>query len=64
MEVLRSPIRELGVYEEIEKSLKKKEKILLSGCIDSQKIHMMDGIGAPYKKRLILTYSDQRMREI
>lgn len=66
MEVLRAPLRELGEFEEISDRLKKREPLCLalSGCVDSQKLHMIDGLGGQFRYRLILTYSDQRVREI
>lgn len=66
MEALRAPLRELGEFEEIQGKLKKREPLCLglSGCVDSQKLHMIFGLGEGFRYRLIITYSDQRMREI
>lgn len=66
MEALRAPLRELGEFEEIQKKLKKKEPACLglSGCVDSQKLHMIFGLGEGFRYKLVITYSDQRMREI
>ncbi len=66
MEALRAPLRELGEFEEIQRKLKKREPLCLglSGCVDSQKLHMIYGLGEGFRYRLIITYSDQRMREI
>ncbi len=66
MEALRAPLRELGEFEEIQGKLKKREPLCLglSGCVDSQKLHMIYGLGEGFRYRLIITYSDQRMREI
>ena len=66
MEALRAPLRELGEFEEIREKLKKREPLCLglSGCVDSQKLHMIFGLGERFRYKLILTYSDQRMREI
>ena len=66
MEALRAPLRELGEFEEIQGKLKKREPLCLglSGCVDSQKLHMVFGLGESFRYRLIITYSDQRMREI
>ncbi|MBD5552205.1 MAG: transcription-repair coupling factor [Lachnospiraceae bacterium] len=66
MEALRAPLRELGEFEEIQKKLKKKEPVCLglSGCVDSQKLHMIFGLGEGFRYKLVITYSDQRMREI
>ncbi len=66
MEALRAPLRELGEFEEIQEKLKKREPLCLglSGCVDSQKLHMIFGLGEGFKYKLIITYSDKRMREI
>lgn len=66
MEVLRTPLRELGGFEEIQEILKKREAVCLSlsGCLDSQKLHMVFGLGEEFRYKLIITYSEQRMREI
>ena len=66
MEVLRAPLRELGEFEEITDKLRRKEPVCLalSGCVDSQKLHMIDALGENDRYKLIITYSDQRVREI
>nr|MCR5715844.1 transcription-repair coupling factor [Lachnospiraceae bacterium] len=66
MEVLRAPLKELAAYRESADLLKKEtpQVISLTGCADSQKLHMIDGLGAEYPFKLIVTYSDQRIREL
>ena len=66
METLRAPLRELGEFEEIQEKLKTEKPVCLglSGCVDSQKLHMIFGLGEGFRHKLIITYSDQRMREI
>ena len=66
METLRAPLRELGEFEEILEKLKKRQPVCLglSGCVDSQKLHMIFGMSGGFRHKLIITYSDQRMREI
>ena len=66
METLKAPLRELAEFEEIGKKLNKKEAVCLglSGCVDSQKLHMIFGLGENFRYKLIITYSEQRMREI
>lgn len=66
MQALKAPLRELGEFEEIQGKLKKKEPLCLglSGCVDSQKLHMIFGLSEGFRYKLIITYSDQRMREI
>ncbi|MDR2547367.1 MAG: transcription-repair coupling factor [Lachnospiraceae bacterium] len=71
MKALLAPIRELGGYDEMQTILKKPGKTLaLSGCVDSPKLHLIYGLanaeikGSGFSHRVIVTYSDQRMREI
>ena len=65
MKALLSPLHELGEFEEIRTLLKKPGKsAALTGCMESQKLHMMYGIGDGYRNRLIITFSDLRVREI
>ena len=65
MEGLMSPLGELAEYPLMKELLvRKKDKISLSGCVDSQKVHMMAGLGERFKYKIILTFSDLRAREI
>ena len=70
MNILLAPLKELGEYEEIVKTLgKENAKVSISGCVDSQKLHMIFGLGAGNDKtefdvRLIVTYSDMKAREL
>ena len=67
MRTFTAPLHELGEFEEIEGFLKKTGRaVALTGCVDSQKLHMIyglsDGLGLKYK--IIVTFSDLRAREI
>ncbi|MDE7183069.1 MAG: transcription-repair coupling factor [Lachnospiraceae bacterium] len=65
MNTLFAPLRELGEYEEIRKALDKKGgKVSVSGCVDSQKLHMIFGMDKDYDIKLIVTYSDIKAREL
>lgn len=65
MNTILAPLAELGEYEDIVKALGKKGgKVNVSGCVDSQKLHMVFGTGAAYDVRLIVTYSDIKAREL
>ena len=45
MNTLLVPLKELGEYEAIRKALDKKGgKASISGCVDSQKLHMVFGL--------------------
>ena len=65
MEGLMMPLGELAEFSQIKKMLQTdRETVSVSGCVDSQKVHMMAGVGERFKYRLILTFSDLRAREI
>ena len=64
MNALLSPLREWADYSQVKDGLKKSKRIALTGCIDSQKIHMLEGLCGDYRCKVIATYSDQRVREI
>ena len=65
MRTLRAPLSELGEFEELRACLKKPGKVAaVTGCVESQKLHMVDGLSEGYKNRLIVTFSVLRVKEI
>lgn len=65
MKAFLEPLKKLSAYEEIYGKLRKNRGVLqLSGCIDSQKVHMACELGGEFPFRIILTYSEQRAKEI
>ena len=65
MKALMAPLRELAEFSEAEKYLKEEGRsIAFRGCVDSQKLHLIYGMGGEYSHRLIVTYSDLKAREI
>ena len=65
MRALLAPLEELGEYEEIKKMLAKEQaSVALSGCVDSQKLHMIYGLGEEFRYKLIVTFSDLRAKEL
>ena len=65
MQALFEPLKELKEFEELEKRVKHNRGILqISGCIDSQKLHILSGLGKQTACRVILTYSETKAREI
>ncbi len=65
MKAFLEPFQQLGIYEELEKRLKKNRGVLLlSGCMDSQKVHAASSLWQGFPRRVILTYSEQKAREI
>ncbi len=65
MRTFTAPLHELGEFEEITKLLKKPQTaISLTGCVDSQKMHMIYGLSDGLKYKIIVTFSDLRAKEI
>ena len=65
MKAFLEPFQQLGIYEELTKRLKKNRGVLLlSGCVDSQKVHAASSLWQGWPYRMILTYSEQKAREI
>ena len=65
MNTLLTPLTELAEYEEAKAKLKKSTGLIeLNGCVDSQKLHVVYGLSADYKYKIIVTYSEQRAKEI
>ena len=60
-----APLQELAEYDDLRKALKKNSgPISLTGCVDSQKLHMIYGLSDGFPIKVIVTYSDIRAREI
>jgi len=64
MQALLSPLKELADYSAMNDNIKKNKTIFLGGCVDSQKLNMIYGLGSGIKVKLIVTYSEMRVREI
>ncbi len=65
MRALLAPLSELGEYEEIRGILAKgKASAAVSGCADSQKLHMIYGLGDGFRRKMIITYNDLRAKEL
>ncbi len=66
MRVLTAPLMELGEFEEIKKGLDRQDSYCasLTGCMESQKLHMIYGLGEGFQNRLIITFSDLRVKEM
>lgn len=72
MNTILSPLAKWPEYEEVVKALNQSKTVSVSGCIDSEKLHMAmgicDGIMSTghrnLRNKLILTYSELRAREI
>ena len=65
MQALLSPLHELAEYDGLKETLRKeKGPVGLTGCVDSQKLHMIYGLGDGVKAKVIVTYNDLKAREI
>jgi transcription-repair coupling factor (superfamily II helicase) len=64
VKVLQDCLRGLSDFEEMQKSIQSGKNIVVSGCVDSQKVHMMWGLSEDFPYRVIATYSDKRAREL
>ena len=65
MQTLLYPLSEIGEYEDLQRVLKKDSGcVSLSGCIESQKLHMVYGLSQGYKNRLIIADSDLKARQL
>ncbi|MBO4911403.1 MAG: transcription-repair coupling factor [Butyrivibrio sp.] len=65
MRAITTPLNELKEFEELNKYLEKPFACAeVTGCVDSQKLHFISSLGADFKYRIIVTYSDLRAKEI
>ncbi len=65
MNTLLTPLRELGEYDRLLEALKKNGgRAGVSGCVDSQKLHMIFGTDSGFEVKVIVTYSDMKAREL
>ncbi len=60
-----NPLEELKDYEDLVGALDKgKTPIQVAGCMDSQKVHLIDSLKDGYAYCLVVTYSELRAKEI
>lgn len=65
MKTFTSPLKELKEFNDMKDNLKlKNTPVQITGCIDSQKCHIISGLGEGYPWKLIITYSDMKAKEI
>lgn len=69
METFKNPMQGLKEFEDLEQVLQKmqtgKKGILqVSGCIDAAKPHMMYSVGNGAKNRIIVTFHEQKAKEL
>ena len=63
MRAFTEPLQELEEFQKIQQALKK-QSIQVTGCIDAQKAHFIYAAGEAVKKKLIVTYSELRAKEL
>ncbi|HBA47028.1 MAG TPA: transcription-repair coupling factor, partial [Lachnospiraceae bacterium] len=72
MQALLAPLQELAEYGNIREAVRKRAVktdsqgavAALTGCVDSQKLHMIYGLGDGFRIKVIVTYSDIKAKEI
>lgn len=65
MHALQKPLEKLNEYEQIKKWLPGHQGVFqLTGCVDSQKLHMAHGLAEGFSYHLIVTYQEQRAKEL
>lgn len=65
MRAFTEPLRQLGEYEDMEKAIGRGPGLVtVTGCIDAQKPHMIYTFGSARKNRIVVTFHEQRAKEI
>lgn len=65
MQTIMNPLEGYQEYLNVKQALTNKQTpVSVSGCIDSQKYHLMYGLGQAYQNKVIVTYSEIRAREL
>ncbi len=64
MKAFVEPLQELSGYEEMVRAAQQTGLTTVSGCIDAQKPHMIYALGEGRKKRLIVTFHEQKAKEL
>ncbi len=65
MRTFTNPLMELKEFIDIRDNIKTKTlPVQVTGCIDSQKCHLMYGLGEGFKYKVIITYNDLKAKEI
>ncbi len=65
MQALLAPLTELAEFDLAREGIRKKQTpVSISGCVDSQKLHMIYGLSDGFKYKVIVTYSDLKAREL
>ncbi|WP_442929321.1 transcription-repair coupling factor [Natranaerovirga hydrolytica] len=58
------PFNEMKEFEDIKKAIDNEESVHISGCIDSQKAHLIYGLNREKRSNVIITYNDLKAKEL
>jgi len=58
------PLTKLNGYEVVQDCIKKGKTAQITGCMDSQLVHLMNGISDGFKRKVIVTCDAKKAREI
>lgn len=65
MNILNAPLRELAEYEVIKEALcNHAGPVEVTGCAESQKLHLLSGLTEEFDVKLIVTYDEMKAKEI
>ena len=65
MKTFTEPLKELKEFNDIRDNIKSKTlPVQVTGCIDSQKCHLIHGLGEGIRYKVIVTYNDLKAKEI
>lgn len=65
MQAILAPLKELADFEQMQKLLQKGEgPVAVSGCVQSQKLHMVYGLSDGFQIKVIVTYNDLTAKDI
>lgn len=65
MNTFYEPLLQLEAFAQVRERLGKEKKLqLLTGCVESQKTHLMYSLGRDWPVKLILTYNELKAKEI
>ncbi len=65
MKAITDPLREYAEYSDIRRELKRRDGTVgINGCVDPEKLHLINGLREDYKHLLIVTFNEQRAKEI
>ena len=64
MKAFIEPLQELSGYEDMTKAAMQPGLVTISGCIDAQKPHMIYTLGRTRSRRLIVTFHEQKAKEL